>query len=102
MHRPAGYVYEGVFSLYPHSGGWKNKVLKMPYHQVWGIYRDRILTPRMASNLAAKSKSESIWSEPTLYVCSVCGATYKRDNPDLTHCEYCNAIINEEEIERND
>lgn len=99
MHRPPDYVYAGVFSLYPSQVGWRRKVLSMPYHQVWGIYRDRILMPKMANNLSKNSKSESIWTDKTTYHCAACGATYKRDNPDLTRCEYCNSIINEEEID---
>lgn len=99
MYRPPAYVYEGVFSLYPNISGWRKKVLSMPYRQVWGIYRDRILMPKMASSLSKNSKSESIWHDKTTYHCTVCGATYKRDNPDLTHCEYCNAKLIEEEID---
>lgn len=99
MYRPPAYVYEGVFSLYPNISGWRKKVSSMSYRQVWGIYRDRILMPKMASSLSKNSKSESIWHDKTTYHCTVCGATYKRDNPDLTHCEYCNAKLIEEEID---
>ena len=56
--------------------------------------------PKMANNLSKNSKSESIWHDKTTYHCAACGATYKRDNPDLAHCEYCNnKLIDEEEID---
>lgn len=48
------------------------------------------------SNLPKNSKCNSIWHEPTQYVCTVCGAKYTRDNPDLKYCEYCNAKLKEE------
>lgn len=99
MSRPPGYVYEGVFSLYPGKSGWRNKVYRMPYHQVWGIYRDRILYPKMSKNLKQNSKVEQLWrdkEDTTTYHCNECGATYTRDNPDLRYCEFCNSKLEEE------
>lgn len=97
-------AYCAVLGLYPNSAGWRYKVNRMPSSQVLGIYYDRIVNAKqklMANNLKKNSRVEHIWrdnNERTQYHCTACGATYRRDNPDLTHCEFCNSKIEEENI----
>jgi hypothetical protein len=104
MSEPTGIVYQAVYDLYKNTamyGNWRRKVDAMPPHQVWGIYYTRVVhAPKPAayalSSLAVKTKANSIWHEPTEYHCTQCGAKYKRDNPDLKYCEYCNSKFEEE------
>ena len=98
-NRPPAHIYYAVYGLYagkPLYPHWVRKVNAMPYHQVFGIYNDRILRPAALSTLAAKSKANDIWHEKTKYKCTACGAKYTRDNPDLKYCEYCNSKLEEE------
>lgn len=110
-NRPPAHVYEALYEMYPASYGWKNKVNSMSWHQVWGIYNDRILHHERGydnvqdtmqrelaklSPLTKNSKVNDIWHEKTRYECTACGAKYTRDNPDLKYCEYCNSKFEEE------
>lgn len=107
MNRPSEQIYEAVYNLYPASAtqrlhdNWCRKVNSMSWEQVYGIYYSRIVRSpqnqtQMANSFAKNSKVNNIWHESTQYECTVCGAKYKRDNPDLMCCEYCNSKFEEE------
>lgn len=99
-------VMMAVKQLYPYPG-WRQKVEKMPDHQVYGIYYDRIVRARAyyrekekrnvlkLLKLSQRSKVNDIWRDKdpsTEYVCCMCGGTFTRDNPDLKECELCGSI----------
>ena len=99
-------IYAAVYELYPHSSGWRRKVVKMPKYQVEAIFTTRILNKKQVNKslegMFKKSKVNDVWPDkPTQYYCPACNRQYTRDNPDLEVCEYCNTKI-EEENKNND
>jgi len=74
------------------SKKWHDRVACMSDEQVIAIYY-RFLH---AGKFQVKSRTSPKYTvKPTEYRCSACGATYERDNPDLTKCEICGATLGE-------
>lgn len=73
--------------------GWKGKLWKMPYNQVYAIYRKE---KERVTTAARKLETEqyirrvlALQHHATGYDCEDCGSTFEADNPELHECRFC-------------
>lgn len=64
---------------------WARKVEHMSDEQICAVY----FRFQRAGKFDKKKPEAPARKLHTLYYCVDCNATYERDNPDLTECEYC-------------
>lgn len=97
--RGKGQMIDFLNGLWP---GWKGRLWKMPYNQVFAIYKKE---QKRVAEAARKLEREqyiarvlALQHHTTGYDCDACGNTFEADNHELRECRFCGS----QKIRRND